>query len=60
MRKLIIILCLLSVSTFAQENKFELSGNLYQDILISSNNYDFNSKDSINIVAKKRVPLLAA
>lgn len=60
MRKIIIVLCLLSVSIFAQENKVELSGNLYQDILISSNNYDFISQDSINIAVKKRAPLLAA
>ena len=60
MRKIIIILGILTVSIFAQENEFQLSGNLYQDFVVSSVESNIVAQDSINIIAKKRKPIVSA
>ncbi len=59
MKKIIFILITFTITTFAQENKIKLSGNISQDILVSSNNYKFDDNEQ-SIVFKKRSPLLAA
>ncbi|MCF6268834.1 MAG: DUF5683 domain-containing protein [Melioribacteraceae bacterium] len=59
MKKTIFIILIFAVSIFAQESKLKLSGNISQDLLISSNNYQFDDSES-NIVFKKRSPMLAA
>lgn len=57
MKKIIFAILALTISLHAQENKIELSGNLSQDLLISSNNYQFDDSTS-SIVFKKRSPML--
>ncbi|MEN8192273.1 MAG: DUF5683 domain-containing protein [Bacteroidota bacterium] len=55
-----LLFILISTSLLAQENKFELSGNLHEDFLISSENLEFSSEDSLSVVFKKKTPMLAA
>ena len=59
MRTIIFILFLSFLSVFAQDDNIQLSGNLHQDFLISSQNVEIASQDSINVNFKKRSPLLA-
>lgn len=58
MKKIIFAILLLTISSFAQESKIVLSGNLSQDLLISSNIFQFDDSTS-SIVFKKRSPILA-
>jgi Family of unknown function (DUF5683) len=59
MKKIIITFLLLTISSFAQENKIELSGNLSQDLLISSNDYMLDESIT-SPQLPKRSPMLAA
>ena len=59
MRTIIFILFLSFLSVFAQDDNVQLSGNLHQDFMISSQNVEIASQDSNNINFKKRSPLLA-
>jgi len=57
--KYLLSILFLSITIFAQDNNLKLSGNLSEDYIISSQNTEINSSDSINISFKKRSPLLA-
>ena len=57
MKKTIFALLALTISLHAQESKIVLSGNLSQDLLLSSNNYQFDDSTS-SIAFKKRSPML--
>ncbi len=59
MKKIIFAILLFSISSFAQENKLELSGNLSQDIYLSQQNFQFDDTES-SLAIKKRSPMLAA
>jgi len=59
MKKIIFAILILTISSFAQKSKLELSGNLSQDLLISSNNFEIDDSTT-SIVFKKRSPMLAA
>ena len=59
MRYLVVALFLSFISVFAQDDNVQLSGNLHQDFMISSQNVEIASQDSNNINFKKRSPLLA-
>ncbi len=58
MKNIIFAILILSISSFAQENNIEFSGNLSQDLLLSSDNFQFDDSTS-SIVFKKRSPMLA-
>lgn len=57
--KYLITVLLLTSAVFAQDDNLELSGNLHQDFIVSSQYIDISSEDSINVTFKKRSPLLA-
>ncbi len=59
MRYLVVILFLSFLSVSAQDDNLQLSGNLHHDFMISSQNVEIASQDSINVNFKKRSPLLA-
>jgi len=59
MKKIIFATLILTLSSFAQENNIELSGNLSQDLLLSSGDYQFDDSTS-SIVFKKRSVILSA
>lgn len=59
MKKIIFTILLLSITLFAQESKLELSGNISQDLLASSVNYQPDVSQQ-SIAFKKRSPMLAA
>ena len=59
MKKIIFTILILSISALAQENNFELSGNLSQDLSISSQDYKLDDTKQSRVF-KKRSPMLAA
>ncbi len=58
MKKTIIVILALTITTLAQENKLELSGNLSQDIFTSQQNFQFDNTET-SLVIEKRSPMLA-
>jgi len=59
MKKIIFAILALIISLHAQESKMELTGNLSQDLLLSSGKYQFDDSTS-SIAFKKRSVVLAA
>ena len=59
MKKIILAILVLTISSFAQESKLELSGNLSQDIYLSQQDFKFDDGES-SLAIKKRSPMLAA
>lgn len=59
MKKLLFATLLISISTFAQGQKVELTGNLSQDIKVTSDYYTFNETETTPQLSK-RSPMLAA
>lgn len=59
MKKLAFIFLVFSVTIMAQESDLQLSGNIYQDILISEQNASLDNVDSLTFATKKRIPILA-
>ncbi|MDA3860787.1 MAG: DUF5683 domain-containing protein [Melioribacteraceae bacterium] len=59
MKKIIFTFIALTITTFAQESKLELSGNLSLDLVFTSKNYHFDETET-SLAIKKRSPMLAA
>lgn len=60
MKKTIFIIMICTTFLSAQESELILSGNLSQDLLISSANYELDEEAEVSIAFKKRSPMLAA
>jgi len=59
MKKIIFTILALTITILAQESKLQLSGNLSEDLLISSKDFVIDENDK-SVVIKKRPPILAA
>lgn len=62
MKKIILALLVFTILISAQESKLNLTGNISEDLLISSKNYEVSKDDEIetSLALKKRKPLIAA
>ena len=59
MKKTIFAILVFTISVFAQENEIELSGNISQDLLVSSKTYSLDDVET-SLAFQKRSPMLAA
>ena len=59
MKKILFTILALTITILAQESKLQLSGNLSEDLLISSKDFVIDENDK-SVVIKKRPPILAA
>jgi len=59
MKTLLVIFFALTITILAQKSKLQLSGNLSEDLLISSKDFVIDENET-SVVLKKRPPILAA